>query len=101
MTAKKTLFGQAQEYVKSNNARTIARDTGLNYAWMRKFSDGLIIDPRVSKIEKILLHAQHAGKQVGLKKPKEVLKDVIILGEVDSIIERISRGVAEKLADNS
>jgi hypothetical protein len=52
-------FEQAVNFVHSQKGSLpkLARETNLDYNWLRKLNDGLINDPGVKKIERLLTYA--------------------------------------------
>lgn len=54
------LRDRAIRYVRQRkgNLPALSRETGLDYNWLRKFADGLIVDPGVNKIETLLTHEE-------------------------------------------
>jgi len=64
-----TLKDQATSSVRSKKGSLpqLSRDLGLDYNWIRKFADGAIKDPGVSKIERILKYAKREEILMNIK----------------------------------
>ena len=58
------LLNNAIVYAKSYKGvlPLLAKETGLGYQWLKKFTQGHIPDPGISKIGVLLNHSQKAGK---------------------------------------
>ena len=58
------LLNNAIVYASSykGNFPLLATETGLGYQWLKKFTQGHISDPGISKIGILLNHSQKVGK---------------------------------------